>query len=154
MFCHKLSRKTVWRLYSRCKEKTPTGSHRGIKTCRIDPTWQGLPVLKVVHSRFVTNLTGKLFDDSVPNVWKRHQLSHTPAKNMSYTPILARAVSSESNTFTFCHKLSRKIFWRLCSRCMEKTPTGSHSGGKRVVHTHPGEGFQFWKQYTHVLSQT
>ena len=37
-------------------------------------------------SRFVTNLTGKPFDESVPEEWKRHQLAHTAAENMSYTP--------------------------------------------------------------------
>ena len=60
-------------------------------------------------------------------------------------------------TLTFCHKLSRKTFWRLCSRWMEKTPACSHYSGKHVVYTHPGKGFQFWKQYTltfrHKLSR-
>ena len=60
-------------------------------------------------------------------------------------------------TPTFCHKLSRKTFRRLCSRWMEKTPTCSHHGGKHVVYINPGEGFQIWKQYTlsfcHKLSR-
>ena len=118
------------------------------KTCRIHPSWQGLLVLKAIHSRFVTNLAEKSFDNSAPDVWKRHQLAHTAAENISYTPILVRASSSENSTLTFCHKLSRKTFWWLHSRCMEKTPTGTHCGGKYVIYTHPGEGLRFWKQYT------
>ena len=134
----------------------------------LHPSWQRLPDLKAVLSRFVTNLAGKPFDDSVPDEWKRHQLAHTAAENVSYTPILARALSSESSTLssfvtnltgkrfwydgflahytilarpyrsesstlTFCHKHSRKIYRRLCSRCTEKTLTGSHLSSTYVV---------------------
>ena len=227
MFCHKLSRKTFWRLRSRRMEKTLTCSHHGRK----HPI-PSHPILASASSsesstlsRFVTNLAGKPFDDSVPDEWKRHQLAHTAAENIFYSPILARASSSESSTLsrfvtnlagkpfdnsvpdewkihqlahtaaenksytpilaiasssesstlscfvtnmlytpilarassaesskllsfvtnltghytilarpfrsesstlTFCHKYSRKTYWRLCSRCTEKTPTGSH----------------------------
>ena len=142
------------RLCSQCKEKTPTGSHRSPASARKTPSfpplllrltqsWRELPVLTAIDSCFVTNLAGKPFDDCVPDVRTRHQVAHTAAENMSYTPNLAKASSSESSKLKFCHKLSRKTFWRLRSRCMEKTPTGSHHGGKHVAYTHPGEGCQF-----------
>ena len=45
-------------------------------------------------------------------VWKRHQLAHTAVENMLYTPILARASSSESSTLSsFVTKLAEKRFW-------------------------------------------
>ena len=68
-------------------------------------------------SRFVTNLTGKPFDESVPKEWKRHQLAHTAAENISYTPILARASSSESSTLSrFVTNLAGKPFDTLSGK--------------------------------------
>ena len=46
-------------------------------------------------SRFVRNLAGKPFDNSVPDEWKRYQLAHTAVEI-----ILARASSSESSTLS------------------------------------------------------
>ena len=61
--------------------------------------------------RFVTNLAGKPFDDSVPDEWKRHQLAHTTAENMSFTSILARASRSERSTLSrFVTNLAGKPF--------------------------------------------
>ena len=50
-------------------------------------------------------------DNTVPDVWKRHQLAHTAAENMLYTPILAKAFSSEISHSHVLSQTAGKRFW-------------------------------------------
>ena len=87
------------------------------KTCRINPSRWGLPVLKAVHSHVFHKLSRKTFWHFVPDVWKKTPTcSHRGGKrvvyNVYYTPILARASSSESGTLgSFVINLAGKPFW-------------------------------------------
>ena len=118
-FCYKLSRKTFSRLLDCWKR------HQLAHTVTENMSYT--PILARASrsesstlSSFVTNLAENLF--GMMACWT--QLTTPSWRRLPEIQIW------KQYTLTFCHKLSRNIYWWFCSQCMEKTRTCSYHAEK------------------------
>ena len=118
-FCPKLCRKTFATTLFPMNGKDTNWLSPWLKTCCIHPSWRRLPVWKQFTLKFCHKHSRKTFFFKMA-CWI--QLT---------APIVLKVSSSESSTLSsFVTNLAGKPFWRHCSQCMEKTPSGSRRAEK------------------------
>ena len=129
-------------------ENTRTYSHRGGKHVIYTHPGEGFKFWKQYTLTFCHKLSRKTFWQLCSRWMERQQLPHSAVENMSYTPILAKTSRSESSTLSrFVTNLAENLLTTLFLMNGKDTNLLTRRR-KHVVYTHPGEGFQFWKQYT------